>query len=521
MNTSLGRLLAAALALAAVAGPARARTVVTMNTVQIFGTIDPAKISDYTDYLGAVNLYDGLTTSDATGTIVPRLAKSWEIAPDGLTYTFHLNPAAKFQDGSAVTAGDVVYSIKRLMTIDKGPSALLRNVIGADAASALDDHTVKITLKHAFSPFLAITPLLLVLNQKEVAAHTVNNDWGQAWLTDHTASSGPYRLVSWNRGSLMVMDRFADYQGGWPAHPIDELRFPFTNDEATVLSLAASGELTMASQYQAPETVAALAKMPRFVVDRFPTAVAFYLKMNTKKPPTDDLHVRRAIACAVDYDTVREQIEPGAPLIGPLPSTFAKYHLDTLKTPKQDFGCVKSELAQSKYASAGAVKLVLSYVAGNKFEEQLAELMQSTLNGVGFDVTLEPEPWNRITELAAKIETTPTVTEVFFGPTYPSPDSMFYTQYDSQASGTWASMEWLQDPQVDKLIAESRATADPAKLTALYHELQQRISDAQPDAFLLVQTYQIAHDKCLAGYHFVPMQSFDYDFSRMAWDCPK
>lgn len=288
-----------------------------------------------------------------------------------------------------------------------------------------------------------------------------------------------------------------------------------------MLSLAASGELTMASHYQSNETYDALSRMPRFVIENVETSLAFYLKINTRKAPTDDVHVRRAIACAVDYDTVRQQIVPGAPLIGPLPSTFAADHLDTLAPPKQDLDCVKAELAKSRYATGGPVKLAFAYVAGTKFEEELGELMQSTLNGLGFDVTLEPEPWNRVTELAGKIETTPTVTEVFFEPTYPSPDSMFYTQYDTKAAGTWASMEWLGDSTLDALIDAERTTSDPTKQGAAYRTLQQRIVDAQADAFLLVKTNRIAHDKCLVGYHRVPMQSFDYDFSRMAWNCPK
>ena len=61
--------------------------------------------------------------------------------------------------------------------------------------------------------------------------------------------------------------------------------------------------------------------------------------------------------------------------------------------------------------------------------------MQSNLQQIGFKVTLSGEPWNRVTEIASKVETTPNVTEVFFGPTYPSPDSMFYAQYDSKSAG--------------------------------------------------------------------------------------
>ena len=59
---------------------AEAKTVVTMNTVQIFGTIDPAKISDYTDYMAAVNLYDGLVNVDPAGNLVPELAESWTVS---------------------------------------------------------------------------------------------------------------------------------------------------------------------------------------------------------------------------------------------------------------------------------------------------------------------------------------------------------------------------------------------------------------------------------------------------------
>ena len=87
---------------------------VTVNTVQIFGTIDPAKISDYTDYMASANLYDGLANVDPKGALVPELAEKWEVSPDATSVTFHLRNDAKFQDGSPVQAEDVVYSVERL-----------------------------------------------------------------------------------------------------------------------------------------------------------------------------------------------------------------------------------------------------------------------------------------------------------------------------------------------------------------------------------------------------------------------
>jgi peptide/nickel transport system substrate-binding protein len=176
-------------------------------------------------------------------------------------------------------------------------------------------------------------------------------------------------------------------------------------------------------------------------------------------------------------------------------------------------------MAKSGYAGKTDIPLKLTYVSSAKFEEEIALLMQSNLQHLGFTVTLSGEPWNRVTEIASKVETTPNVTEVFFGPTYPSPDSMFYTQYDSKAAGTWASMEWVQNPEVDKMIDAARATADPAAQDKLYKDLQKKLNDDQVDAFLETQIVRHAMDKCLDGYVPVPMQSFDYAFHRYKWTC--
>ena len=501
------------------AGMASAQHNVTMNVVQIFGTIDPAKITDYTEYMAAVNLYDGLVTVDPEGKIQPLLAERWDVSSDAKKFTFYLKKDATFHDGAPLTAADVVYSVKRLLTIDQGPSYLIRDVLAPDSVKAVDDYTVEFTLKKTFSPFLATVPLIFIENSKLLQQNESDNDLGQGYLADHEAGSGPYTLTSWDRGGEMRIQRFPDYHMGWTDDAIDQVRFILTNDEATVRSLAASGELTMTSQYQATETYDALGKMDRFTVVEKPTPTAFYLKLNTQRPPTDDVHVRKAIACAMDYDTIRNVILPGEPLAGPLPSLFSQYYLSSLTEPKMDMDCVQNELAQSKYAGAGPIPIIHSYVAGTAFEEEIALLFQSTLEPLGFDVTLQPEPWNRITELASKVDTTPNVTQVFFGPTYPSPDSMFFTQYYSKAAGTWASMEWLQNDEVDNLIDEARATSDVKQQAKIYQTLQQKIVDLQPDAFLLLQTVRHAMDRCLTGFEPIPVQSFDYNFYRYHWTC--
>ena len=87
---SIGFGVTAATGLILGAGMASAENVVTVNTVQIFGTVDPAKINDYTEYMAGVNLYEALTTLDGSGAIQPLLAESWTTSEDGLIWSFTL-----------------------------------------------------------------------------------------------------------------------------------------------------------------------------------------------------------------------------------------------------------------------------------------------------------------------------------------------------------------------------------------------------------------------------------------------
>ena len=86
-----------------------------------------------------------------------------------------------------------------------------------------------------------------------------------------------------------------------------------------------------------------------------------------------------------------------------------------------------------------------------------------------------------IWQLAGKPETTPAINEVFFSKTYPSPNSFFFTQYHSSAKGTWASMEWMFDKEIDALIDKARGTGDVAEQNKIYKEIQRRLVESQSD----------------------------------------
>jgi len=489
----------------------------TLNAVQVFGNFDRAIGTDYTQNMAQINFYDTLLTPTPSAGLTGRLAERWTASPDATTYTFHLRKGVKFHSGNEVTAEDVVYTMERMLAINQGYSFVWQGYLMSGSVKALDRYTVQFKLLKPFAPFPSTMAVLFIVDKATVKAHQkpgkfgANGDYGQAWLGSNEAGSGPYTLESDVEGSELRMKRFPGYFRGWHAGAIDEVRVMIVEQEATVVSLAKTGVLDMTSQYQANTTYDTL-KGLGFKIVTSPTTEVFYLKMNTRIAPTDDIHVRRAIALAFDYNTVRQRLYPGAPVSGPLSPAFKDAYNSSLPLPKQDLAAAKAELAKSKYAGKGAIPLTLSYVTTAPFEAQIALLFNSIMSQIGFKVTINPQQWNRITELATKVQDTPNVTEVFYDVLYPSPDSMFFQQYDSKANGSWASMEWLDDPVVDSLIAKSRLTVDNAKRNAIYKQIQARIVDLQPDAFMLAALWRQAVRPAITGTENIYMPAGAYQF---------
>lgn len=490
----------------------------TMNVIQVVGSIDPAKVSDYTEFMMAVNLYDGLTIADTKGNIVPHLADSWDISSDGKTFTFHLTKDAKFQDGSPVEASDVVYSTKRLLDLNQGPAGFFEPYLDADGVKAVDTNTITFNLKQPSSAFLAMTPLIFVINAEEANKNTGKGKWAEEYLASNAVGTGAYKLDSWQRGSRILLERYHDYFKGFKEHPIEKVRVLITNDESTIKALANKGELDLSSTYQANETLAAIGKLDNYHIQQLGTASGFYVKFNNQIAPTDDVNIRKAIALAIDYNLINEELHPGQEMTGPLASLFKDAHLDTLKPMKLDLKKAAEYVKKSKYAGS-PIPVTLGYVAGSAYEEEISLMMQANLESIGFKPTLQADPWSRITEIAAKPETTPNVNQIFFGPTYSSPQSVFQNQYSSKSSGSWASMSWLNNPQVDSMIDAAGVELDDDKRNAIYKDLQKYIVDNQVDTFLQTTYYRMAVNNCLSDVQFVPIQSFHYDFANYNWLC--
>ncbi|MGQ9746693.1 MAG: ABC transporter substrate-binding protein [Candidatus Caldatribacteriaceae bacterium] len=461
--------------------------------------IDPAVGNDFSSSVSLANLYDTLVFPTYEGKIVPHLATSWEVSDDHLTYIFHLRQGVKFHNGKELKAEDVVFSMERLLTIGHGYSYIFKPIV--EKVEALDDYTVRFILKKPFGPFLYALVRLYILNKDEVLAHIEKTgeygdygDYGKKWLLTNDAGSGPYMVKEMRVEEYLHAVKFPDYWKPFDASAPEEFKFIGTTETATVRTLAKKRELEISDFRQPAEFYEAVEKLEGVKVAKLSGGSTFYCMMHTQKPPTDDVHFRRALAYVVDYETIANQIFPGARQAqGPV-SFILPGHNPEVYQYHRNIEKAKEELAQSKYANQlDQYPVDLVWCAEVPDEEKVALLIQSNASELGITVNVIKTPWMKIMEEVAKPETTANMYLIFVSPHYAEAGSMIQSKYHSSSTGTWEQTEWLQNKELDNMIEEAIATVNDEERFAKYRKIQDYIVDLCPSLFLIDQPENYAY----------------------------
>ena len=200
-----------------------------------------------------------------------------------------------------------------------------------------------------------------------------------------------------------------------------------------------------------------------------------FFMLNTKKPPLDDVHVRKAMAWATDYEGMLE-IYPGCPrAYGPVPpqvfgasDSFTRYNRNLDKA--------MAELKQSKYyGELDKYPIDVSYIQGNGDTPKLCMLFAKNMEEIGLKANLVEAPWVLFCNKQESIETSPHVTNLFCNASYPEAGSILEFKYASWTVGNWNQNEWLQDDKFDAAITDALTTADEQARIAKYAEIQRYI----------------------------------------------
>lgn len=266
---------------------------------------DPATYYGVEGLQITTTLYEGLVRqTDTAYAVEPLLAESWEVSPDGQTYTFHLRSGVRFHDGSEMDSTAVKESFERFVDVGGGPSYMLSDVASMETPDAL---TFVVGLQQpssTFLPYLATAYGPKVYSSALMKEHA-GSDLGQTYLNENSLGTGPYSLADHQIGSRFVLQAFEDYWGGPPY--FETVNVSVIPDISTQRLKLESGELDMILWGLPSSDIASLASNPDFEVIEFPSMQTARLHINPDGA-FNTPELRDALRSAIDREAIVEQV---------------------------------------------------------------------------------------------------------------------------------------------------------------------------------------------------------------------
>lgn len=350
-------------------------------------SLDIAHKFDSASTLVQFAVLDTMIALGNKGEVLPSVAESWT-HPDPLTYIFTMREGVKFSDGSPVTAEDAAYSLSR-HNDPKVASQAASYTTMVKKAEATDARTVKVTLSRPNQAFLSMTALAWQIVPKKLAeAHP--RDLGSPEVG--TLGSGPFKVTKFSLTQGVTLERNPLYWGPKPALRKIEVRS--ITDPETLRLAVSSGEVDGTADVR-PGEARKWTSMPGVTTSFFPADNIAYLSLAVNQGPLKDVHVRRAIAHAVDRAALVQLMTGGhgspADLLLPKPQLTALYGsaLPTVRTYAHDLQAAKTELAKSAYPDG--FTLATPYDAGDKFGKAM-QAVAADLAKIGITLELTPQP---------------------------------------------------------------------------------------------------------------------------------
>ncbi|MDB5826895.1 MAG: extracellular solute-binding protein family 5, partial [Variovorax sp.] len=352
-------------------------------------------------------VYNNVVDFERGGTkVLPSLAESWTISPDGTEYTFKLRKGVKWHTTSKnfkptrdFNADDFIFSIERQWKEndpyfkvtsqnhsyfnDMGMPKLLKTV------DRIDDYTVKIVLNKAEAPFLANLAMPYAGVQSKEYAIAMLKAGTPEKIDQDPIGTGPFYLVQYQKDAIVRFKAFPQYWGG--KAKIDDLIFSITPDASVRWAKLQKGECHV-MPYPNPADLDAIRKDPNVQVLEQAGLNVGYLAYNTTKKPFDDVRVRKAINMAIDKKAIIDGVylTTGVAAKNPIPPTMWSYN-DAVKDDPYDPAAAKKLLAEAGLANGFTTDLWALPVQRpyNPTAKRFAELMQADLAKIGVNAEIK------------------------------------------------------------------------------------------------------------------------------------
>lgn len=446
--------------------------------------VDPQCTSDY--YTVGMNIFDRLVevqaNGDGTSQIVPSLATSWDISPDGLEYTFHLQEGVKYTNGADFTASDVLYSIKRMLTYPKAVNGDIYDVIvGAEELASgaaetvsgvevVDDYTVKITLTQPYAAFLACltTPGASMLDEE------TTEQAGDQFGIDPavTIGTGPFIFESWEFNSQMVLVANTECWSGAPAcEGIVMMDIP---DEATQRMMFENGELDLLDLDNATSQADYFLNSPDYadqIVSGQRVGI-YYIALNEQHEALSNVLVRQALQHALDRQAILDALYGGRGKVeNGIFSTGLIGFNPELPEITYDTELAKSLLAEAGYADGFSMELCYSSDSSQTTKD-LLEIVAAQFGEIGVQAQVVEVDEGSFTERRAAGELDAYTNN--WSADFNDPDNFIYTFFGTTDNCVRRGLNYTNQDAIDR-VAAARGIVDETERIAEYQALEKLI----------------------------------------------
>ena len=504
----------ALLALLALSAPARADALVVCSEDSP-DALNAALSDANTSYDVSEQIGDRLVEMEIGGSkVIPGLAESWTVTPDGLRYTFKLRHGVKFQSSDKfkptreMNADDVIYTFNRVLD----PASPFNKVSGGayptwndfvlpvvKSVTKVSDDTVALDLKAPSASLLSALTVQPFTIWPVEYANAMLKAGTPEMIDSAPLGTGPFQLVQYQKDSLIRFRAFHDFwgeKGGMPerAAKVDQLVFNITREPAVRFAKLKANECQIA-RYPSPADLPAMRATPGVVVPEAPIAALSMLAMRVDKKPFDDIRVRQALAEAINVDDILTSVFQGSgtPTASLVPSALWG-HNATLKPRRFDPAHAKQLLVEAGYPNGfstdlWAIPVVRAYMPDGR---RTAELIQADWAKIGVQAKIVSFEWGEYLRRRRAGE----ATVAMAGGTWDYPDpNQLVSWFTCDAVATGTNVPHWCDQAFTDLVHKADLITDQAERAKLYEQAQVLFNDAIPAVmFADVKAYAAERD---------------------------
>lgn len=450
------------------------------------------------------NIYDQLVTMDRSGKLQPWLAESWQISSDGRVYTFKIRRGVEFHDGTPFNAAAVKVNFDRIVAPDTKSTSAIGLLGEYDKSEVVDPFTVRVTFKRPHPGFLTNLADVTLGLQSPAAMAKFGADYVR-----NPVGTGPFMFKEWVRRDRIVLVRNPKYAWGppWAKHTgpayLEQVTFRIIPEDGSRVATLESGQIDGIGRVP-PQNAAVLRVDKRWtVVNAVLPGTGVILVVNGRRPPTDDLAMRRALEHLMNVDDAARlayfsQWFPhrGSILSSPNPmfANTAKVYPPSAQKAEQLLDEAGWRKGPDGIRTKGGVRASLVYIGFPSFETtRTMEWMGANLRSIGIELAIREMETGAIHRARQRGEhNLAHLTFIFLDPGF------LRTLFHSENSGGGWNFYHAKDAQLDQLLEQGETEPDPAKRKKLYEDAQKRVMD-QGFVIPIVYQHQISAFKSTIG----------------------